>query len=221
MSTLPSIDIEQQPHQDDWEFMCQQASTEYLHQVLQATVNEKKKLQEHLQIEVMKHTQTASRVVQQQAVHQNELDRYRQMLLETRAALTSAQSEVEVLQYQHERLSKDLEYSRSKLYLVDQMVDIRLLEEEGAKPVQDRVGQITDVILGLERKMEERYLVRLQEKDNKISVLTQALAAKQRDEYDGGEDNEYEEDDEEEDQYSQEDEPLPYEPLYDSDFYAV
>jgi hypothetical protein len=221
MSTLPSIDIEQQPHQDDWEFMCQQASTEYLHQVLQATVNEKKKLQEHLQIEVMKHTQTASRVVQQQAVHQNELDRYRQMLLETRAALTSAQSEVEVLRYQHERLSKDLEYSRSKLYLVDQMVDIRLLEEEGAKPVQDRVGQITDVILGLERKMEERYLVRLQEKDNKISVLTQALAAKQRDEYDGDEDNEYEEDDENEDQYSQEDEPLPYEPLYDSDFYAV
>ncbi|KAL2802961.1 hypothetical protein BJX63DRAFT_437382 [Aspergillus granulosus] len=158
------------------------ASRRYLQQILRNTMATNKSLERELRDEKDRHNQAIIMLNHTRTMYEKaaiSANQYYTELLQTRAGLADTQYQLGLAQEVRDSLFKDLGDTRRKLYLVDEMLDIRQMKEEGRTSLDDRGMQITDVILALEQKMEARYREELQQKDNMISRLTQASGSNQ------------------------------------------
>ncbi|KAL4744492.1 hypothetical protein BDW72DRAFT_88005 [Aspergillus terricola var. indicus] len=156
-------------------FRFEAISKTYLQLVLRNTCNENQKLRDDLAActrqlywERQQHSNTYSQMQQAAANHMQEV-------CQLHTSLAQAQQELETSKEAYDRLVSELVWARGKLYLIDELVDVMRLEEEGQKNIDDRSMQITDMILGLETTMENRYRRMLQGKDNEITRLAEEL----------------------------------------------
>ncbi|KAL4899391.1 hypothetical protein BDW74DRAFT_183786 [Aspergillus multicolor] len=156
-------------------FRFEEMSKTYLQLILRNTRSENQQLRQNvaasnqqLYWERLQHSNTYSQMQQAAVNHMQEV-------CELRSSLAQTQHELEVSKEAHDRMIAELQWARSKLYLIDELVDTMRLEEEGQKSINDRSMQITDMVLSLETKMENRYRQMLQGKDNEIAQLTREI----------------------------------------------
>ncbi|UDD65001.1 hypothetical protein AFCA_012196 [Aspergillus flavus] len=96
-------------------------------------------------------------------------------LLTYREAQSALQHTLDVERKRLEDMALQLEWTQKKFFLVDNLVDFMLLQEDSQLDISDRSRQVTDVILDLENKMEARYRAMLREKEVRIAQLESVL----------------------------------------------
>ncbi|KAL4734132.1 hypothetical protein BDV11DRAFT_175052 [Aspergillus similis] len=156
-------------------FRFEAISKTYLQLVLRNTCNENQKLRDDLAActrqlywEQQQHSNMYLQIQQAAANHMQEV-------CQLHTLLAQAQQKLETSKEAYDRLVSELVWARGKLYLIDELVDVMRLEEEGQKNINNYSMQITDMILGLETTMENRYCRMLQGKDNEITWLAKEL----------------------------------------------
>ncbi|KAE8156473.1 hypothetical protein BDV40DRAFT_306042 [Aspergillus tamarii] len=92
-------------------------------------------------------------------------------LLTYREAQSALQQTLDVERKRLEDMALQLEWTQKKFFLVDNLVDSMLLQEDSQLDVSDRSRQVTDIILDLENKMEAQYRAMLREKEGRIAQL--------------------------------------------------
>ncbi|KAL4929403.1 uncharacterized protein BDV17DRAFT_261769 [Aspergillus undulatus] len=129
---------------------------------------------QQLNWERVAHAQTKQELEIGKRLHQdavNSIAHLERELLASKTACSATQRALSLEKALAEDIAAELDRTQRKFYLVDQLVDAMLLEEDSQLDVHDRSRQITDVILGLENQMEERYRTKLREKDEHIARL--------------------------------------------------
>ena len=101
----------------------------------------------------------------------NMKDRMRVAFINAQRQLASYHKDLELRNLRHEETIHELERTKRKFHLVDDLVDAMLLQEDRQLEVDDRSQQITDVILDLEDQMERKYRDALDASHSRITTL--------------------------------------------------
>ncbi|KAL2866174.1 uncharacterized protein BJX67DRAFT_372815 [Aspergillus lucknowensis] len=172
---------EENPTNENFEEVIQKTHVTYLQrvnqqasQMIKTTLAESNLHAEQLHWERVAHIQTQQELEIERRLHQeaaSTVARLERELLVSKTACSAIQRALSLEKATAEEMAAELDRTQRKFHLVDMLVDTMLLEEDSQLKISDRSRQITDVILDLERQMEERYRTKLQEKDEQISRL--------------------------------------------------
>ncbi|GKZ58809.1 hypothetical protein AnigIFM49718_004647 [Aspergillus niger] len=142
-------------------------------------------LSHHQQLhwEKVAHAQTRQALEVEKNLHlqmRTVIDRQEHTLSSVRAALNATEQALGLERERSEEMAAELDRTLRKFHLVDTLVDTMLLQEDIQLDMPDRSRQITDLILDLERQMEERYRALLSQKDVQIARLQDMLGSLQK-----------------------------------------
>ncbi|KAA8642587.1 hypothetical protein EYZ11_006934 [Aspergillus tanneri] len=138
---------------------------------------------EQLHLEEIAHAQAKQALEIEQKLHlqaQAVIDSQQQQLSSCQAALYATQQSLGLERQQLEEMAAELDRTQRKFHLVDSLVDTMLLQEDSELEMSDRSRQITDLVLDLDKQMEERFRGLLWQKDAEIAELRRALGSPER-----------------------------------------